>query len=85
MALDAAPSIVALSVSVIGGRIEFIDGVAGVAAEEEQARVAQADRVVSRPRRRQLRRIKRERLINATKIFHRVGVTAGEQNAVIGK
>ena len=35
-------------------RIEFINGVAGVAAEEEQARVAQADRVVSRPRRRHL-------------------------------
>ena len=35
-------------------RIEFINGVAGVAAEEEQARIAQADRVVSRPRRRHL-------------------------------
>ena len=58
--------------------IEFINGVAGVAAEEEQPGVAQADRIVSRPRRRQLGRIERERLINRRKIFHRVGVTAGE-------
>ena len=57
----------------------------GVAPEEEEAGIAQADRFVPGARRGHLLRVKRERLAYRREILHRIGVAAREQYAVVGE
>ena len=62
----------------VGGRIEFVDRVAGVALEQKQAGIAEFERPVTGADDRQRCRIQRELLIERSEQLHRIGITTGE-------
>ena len=65
--------------------IEFLDRIECVSAEEEQTGIAQGDRFLAGVNCRHHLRIERELLVGGGEQFHRIRISAGKQNAVVGK
>ena len=65
--------------------IEFLDRIECVSAEEEQTGIAQGDRFLAGVNCRHYLRIERELLVSGGEQFHRIRISAGKQNAVVGK